>query len=164
VNQQPNSRMCFGCGLENRAGLRLRFFDNGKDQVVADFTIEPQHQGYPGLAHGGIVAAILDEIGGRTAMIGSPQRFFVTAKMEIKYRQPVPVGRPLRTIGWLIRRRGRLTSARAQIRTLEGVVLAEARLLLTDLPPSVAAADPSDRLGWRVYPPGASSGAADNID
>ena len=39
MNQQYNSSSCFACGLENPSGLRLRFFDNGKDQVFAHFTI-----------------------------------------------------------------------------------------------------------------------------
>jgi len=70
--KQPNSRMCFACGLENPAGLHLHFYDNGVDEVAAEFTIQPDHQGYPGVAHGGVVAAILDELGGRTVMIGNP--------------------------------------------------------------------------------------------
>jgi acyl-coenzyme A thioesterase PaaI-like protein len=69
MNQHYNSAYCFTCGLENPSGLRLRFYDNGKDQVFTQFIIDSQHTGYPGMAHGGIVAAILDEVGGRTVMI-----------------------------------------------------------------------------------------------
>ncbi|RPH55251.1 MAG: PaaI family thioesterase, partial [Chloroflexi bacterium] len=91
MNQQYNSASCFACGLENPSGLHLRFCDNGKDQVFAQFVLAP-HAGYPGMAHGGIVAAILDEVGGRTMMIGDPNHFFVTARMDLRFRQPVPVG------------------------------------------------------------------------
>ena len=37
MNQQYNSASCFACGLQNPSGLRLRFYDNGKDQVFAQF-------------------------------------------------------------------------------------------------------------------------------
>ncbi|MBI3360949.1 MAG: PaaI family thioesterase [Chloroflexi bacterium] len=149
--KQPNSRMCFACGLENPAGLHLHFYDNGTNEVVADLTIGPDHQGYPGVAHGGVVAAILDEVGGRTMMIGDHNRFFMTAKMELKYRQPVPVGTPLRAVGHVIKQRGRLATAHAEIRSQDGETLAEAEILLTDTPTALFNAGEADRLGWRVY-------------
>lgn len=40
MNQQYNSASCFACGLEKLSGLRSRFYDNGKDQVVSHFIIE----------------------------------------------------------------------------------------------------------------------------
>jgi hypothetical protein len=40
MNPQYNSASCFACGLENPSGLRLRFCDNGKDQVFTRFTVE----------------------------------------------------------------------------------------------------------------------------
>ena len=64
LTKQPNSRMCFACGLENPFGLHLHFYDNSQDEVYADFTIAPEHQGYPGVVHGGVTAAILDECAG----------------------------------------------------------------------------------------------------
>jgi uncharacterized protein (TIGR00369 family) len=144
--------MCFACGLENASGLRLRFYDDGEREVYADFTIAPDHQGYPGIVHGGIIAAILDEVGGRALMIGNPLRFFVTVKLDIRYRQPVPVGQPLRAVGRLEKLRDRLATARAEIRTADGAgVLAEAELLLTNAPENFVDVADADRLGWRVY-------------
>ncbi len=149
--RQPNSRMCFACGLENPAGLQLHFYDNGADEVAADFTVQPDHQGYPGVVHGGVVAAILDELGGRTVMIGNPNRFFMTAKLEIKYRQPVPVGVPLKAVGKLIKLKERLATARAEILSPSGDVLAEAELVLTNIPEGMIDLSRADELGWRVY-------------
>ncbi|MGH2521024.1 MAG: PaaI family thioesterase [Anaerolineales bacterium] len=143
--------MCFACGLENPVGLHLHFYDNGHDEVISDFTISSDHQGYPGIAQGGIVAAVLDEVGGRTVMIGDPNRFFMTAKMEIKYRQPVPVGQPLRAVGQLIKLKSKLATAHAEIRSSQGEVLAEAELILSDIPPGLLNPSEADLLGWRVY-------------
>lgn len=152
MNKQPNSRMCFACGLENPFGLHLKFYDNGRDEVSADFTVAPNHQGYPGVVHGGIVAAILDEVGGRTVMVGDHTRLFVTAKFDIRYRQPVPIGQPLRAVGRLVKLKERLATARAEIQDQAGSVLAEADLVLSNVPESVFASTDADRLGWRVYP------------
>jgi uncharacterized protein (TIGR00369 family) len=152
MNPQYNSRTCFACGLENPAGLHLRFYDNGKDQVFANFTLEPQHASYLGMAHGGIVAAILDEVGGRTVMIGNPNRFYVTARMDLRFRHPVPVGAPLEAAGWLLKRHARRTQAHAEIFTSGMGILAEADILYTDLPPNLL--DPSEaesKFGWRLY-------------
>ena len=76
-----------------------------KIRFLLNFILELAHAGYPGIAHGGIVAAILDEVGGRTMMIDNPNRFFVTARMDVHFRQPVPVGVPLEAAGWLLKRR-----------------------------------------------------------
>ena len=151
MNKQANSRMCFVCGLENPFGLHLHFYDNGRDEVLTDFTISANHQGYPGVAQGGIVAAILDEVGGRTVMIGDPLRLFMTAKMEIKYRRPVPVGVPLKAVGRLLKLKERLATAHAEIQNPAGEVLAEAELVLSNVPQGVFQPSDADRLGWRVY-------------
>ena len=115
--------MCFVCGLENPAGLCLHFYDDGKETVWSDFVIAPAHQGFPGVVHGGICAAILDEVGCRSMMIGAPDRFGMTAKMELRYRQPVPQGVPLKAIGRLVKDRGRLVTAEALLQTVDGQLL-----------------------------------------
>jgi uncharacterized protein (TIGR00369 family) len=152
MNQQYNSASCFACGLENPSGLHLRFIDNGRDQVFTRFTIGLQHAGYPGMAHGGIVAAILDEVGGRTVMINNPNCFFVTAHMDVRYRQPVPVGMPLDAVGRLLTHRASRTRAHAEIFGAGQIILAEADILYTDLPPNLL--DPGEArsvFGWGLY-------------
>jgi acyl-coenzyme A thioesterase PaaI-like protein len=152
MNPQLNSSSCFACGLENPSGLRLRFFDNGKDQVYVCFTLEPTHAGYPGIAHGGIVAAILDEVGGRTVMIQDPYHFFVTAHMDIRFRQPIPVGVPLEACGRLLKRRASRTLAYAEIFSSGKVILAEANILYTDPPPGLLQPEEAEAVfGWRLY-------------
>lgn len=152
MNQQYNSSSCFACGIENSSGLRLRFSDNGKDQVVTHFTLAPQHAGYPGMAHGGIVAAILDEVGGRTMMINDPNRFFVTAHMDMHFRCPVPVGVPLEADGWLLVQHGRRTQAHAEILDQAQQILAEANILYLDMPLELLElSETKDKFGWRLY-------------
>jgi acyl-coenzyme A thioesterase PaaI-like protein len=61
VEKQPNSRMCFLCGIENPISLHLHFYTDGEGRCIARFRPKPEHQGYPGHLHGGIVSALLDE-------------------------------------------------------------------------------------------------------
>jgi uncharacterized protein (TIGR00369 family) len=143
--------MCFVCGLENPAGLRLAFYETGPTEVVTTYTPPEQFQGYPGVLHGGIIAALLDEAGGRAVMIGNHSHFMLTAKLEVKYRQPTPLGRSLTVVGQLVKRRGRLALAHAELRLAEGTVTAEAELTLADLPDEALPESDLAALGWRVY-------------
>ena len=60
VKKQPNSRMCFVCGVENPIGLKLFFYTDDEDRCTARFRPKPEHQGYPGHLHGGIISTVLD--------------------------------------------------------------------------------------------------------
>ena len=69
VSKQPNSKMCFVCGLRNSLGLRASFYELDNGDLVATFTPETEHQGYPGRLHGGIASAVLDETIGRAILL-----------------------------------------------------------------------------------------------
>jgi len=116
---------CFGCGERNPIGLKLTFFRQG-EAVEASFTPRPEHEGYIGLVHGGIVATLLDEAMS-WAVISATGRLMVTARMAIAFRRPVAVGQPLRVRGWVEQQQRRLVRARAEVRdAAAGLVLAEA--------------------------------------
>ena len=149
---QPNSRNCFVCGLQNAIGLRLRFFHRQDGGVQARVRLSSEYEGYPGLVHGGIVAALLDEIVGRALMVDDPNRFMMTARLELRYRQPVPVGQPLQLSGWVLRDRGRSATAHGELRLLSGELAAEAEALLAEWPDSPRDPELLDRLGWKVVP------------
>jgi acyl-coenzyme A thioesterase PaaI-like protein len=153
IQKQPNSNDCFVCGLKNPFGLKLAFYDNGSDEVRCEYSIPAEYQGYPGVAHGGVVAAILDEAVGRTAMIDDPMHFMMTAKMELKYRQPVPLETLLTITGRRIKLRGRLAQARGEMRLPDGTLAVEANLTLVDIPDEFTLDDTvAEQLGWQVYP------------
>ncbi len=54
----PNG-ICFGCGVKNEKGLRIRSFPNG-EEVIAEWHADEQHQAFPGMLSGGIVGTLLD--------------------------------------------------------------------------------------------------------
>jgi acyl-coenzyme A thioesterase PaaI-like protein len=61
MEKQPNSRMCFVCGIDNPIGLHLKFYTDDEGRCVARFQPKPEHQGYPGQLHGGLISSLLDE-------------------------------------------------------------------------------------------------------
>ena len=153
--KQPNSRMCFICGLENPVGLHLHIYETAPGEVEAAYTAPQHFQGYPGVLHGGIVSAILDELSARSQMGTDPltPRFMFTARLEIKYRKNVPIGVPLRIVGKAGKSRARSAEAWAGIyEAASGELLAEADALLMNVPPEQFNASDIDRLGWKVYP------------
>jgi len=152
LRKQPNSRDCFVCGMENQYGLALAFYERDSGEVVCRVRLPDRYQGFPGLAHGGVLAAMLDEAAMRAAMAADHQRFMLTARMTIHYRKPVPVGERLELVGRLLKQSGRLSTAQAQLRLSDGSVAAEAEVTLVDYPDRLDEADRLQALGWKVYP------------
>lgn len=113
---------CFGCGKDNPDGMRLKFHhDEESDKFVANFRLPRRFTGPPRHAHGGIIAAILDEAMSKPSKplgIMAP-----TISLEVKYLKPVPLGQKLTAIGWEVRRKGREHYRAAEIRNEAGDLL-----------------------------------------
>ncbi len=113
---------CFGCGAENPIGLGLADFTPTDDgRVQATFRPRPDHRGFDGVLHGGIVAAALDETLAWTAMLHE-EVLVLTAKLELKYRRPAPMDEVLSLEGTLLERRGSRLVMSARMTSSEGVV------------------------------------------
>jgi acyl-coenzyme A thioesterase PaaI-like protein len=125
---------CVICGPESRTGLRVRFRRRG-DAIVGSFTPGSAHQGYRGLMSGGLLAAIFDCLHHRLALVRGVV-LAVTARIEVDYRAPVPLGRPVRFKARLVARRGRVFDTRAVARLAGGAVAAESRAIYVEIPPS----------------------------
>jgi len=148
--KQPNSNHCFVCGRKNPFGLHLEFYETNPGEVTVEYTVPEQYQGYPGVVHGGVVAAMLDEVAGRAHMGGHPPRFMYTAKLSIKYRKNVPTCQPLRIIGRAGPSRERTAVSSGQIIGPDGDVLAEAEVVLVNVPDEVVNSVDLEALGWKV--------------
>src|SRR3990170_8174619 len=142
MEKLPNSRNCFACGMENPIGLKLIMYgDPETGEVNCDYTVPKHFEGYPGIAHGGIVAALLDEVISRVYMVADHNRFMYTAKLTSRFRKHVPVEQPLHMTGSFIKDRGRTAEAQAKIFAQDGELLAEGEALLVALPPEDIAVD-----------------------
>ena len=121
--KNPQPHYCFGCSKRNPLGLHLSFhMENG--EVKAPFTPQAEHQGWPGFVHGGLVATMLDEAMGWVTM--SHGIWAVTGKINVRYREPVPLFETVTIVGMIERNRGRWVTVRAEVRSSEGAVLSEA--------------------------------------
>jgi uncharacterized protein (TIGR00369 family) len=149
---QPTSRMCFICGRENPVGLHLKFYeDREAQQVVVPVVIPERYQSYPGIVHGGILATILDEAAGRAVMMGFEQDpFWVTAKLEIRYRKPTPTETPLTVVGWVVKQRRRLAEVAGEVRLADGTVTVEASAIVICPPEGTLQGWEAEQEFWRV--------------
>jgi acyl-coenzyme A thioesterase PaaI-like protein len=95
---------CFGCGPENEHGLGLKPRLEG-DKVVADIQFAPWFQGGPGVVHGGGISAFFDDLMGFVPVAHLIPA--VTAKLEVNYVSPIPLGTSVRGEAWLAERDGR---------------------------------------------------------
>jgi acyl-coenzyme A thioesterase PaaI-like protein len=116
--------MCFVCGRDNPIGLHMHFYLDGDGCVYADYIPRDEHQGYPGVMHGGLLTTMLDELIGRTAI--ASDLWCMTAKLELRFRRPVPIGEPLKLKGEITKKTGRLLEGHGEIRLADGSLAVEA--------------------------------------
>lgn len=151
--RQPNSHGCFICGLANPIGLKMVFYqapDN--NQVHAQLTVSEEYRSYPGVVHGGVVATILDETSGRALMLFTGNdTFFVTAKMEMRYRKATPTDTPLIAVGWVEHLGKNRSRVKGELRLTDGTVLAECQSLVVRPPDTFLAGWGEEAPHWRVY-------------
>lgn len=81
---------CFGCGDLHPTGLHLKAKVEEGLSISAQFTVTENHQGAPGLAHGGLLSLAFDEALGKLMwLLRAPA---VTARLETDFLAPVPIG------------------------------------------------------------------------
>ena len=104
---------CFGCGPAHPTGLHVRCFKT-KEGVASPVWIAKQYEGPPGAAHGGIVAAFLDEILAGT-VLRATGRSGVTGELTVRYRRPVPIEHAVLGRGRLVTDHGRFVDVEGEL-------------------------------------------------
>lgn len=82
---------CIACGTQTGEGLGLRFTEEPDGSVVAHFGCEAKYQGYPTQLHGGVIAMLVDAAMMHCLFVRRIPA--VTARLIMKFRHPVEVGR-----------------------------------------------------------------------
>lgn len=96
---------CFACGTLNAHGLGLVLHvEPGRSW--SEVTLESPFEGWAGIAHGGILCTVLDEVMA-WALVGN-DNWGLTARLSVEFRKPVEIGRPFLAEGWVTRSRRRL--------------------------------------------------------
>lgn len=130
---QSNSHHCFVCGVDNPAGLKITFESSGEGEVWTNTRFSKNHQGYPGIVHGGVIAAVLDEAAGRATMKNKrPEINLVTGKLTVRYLKPVRVDEKVMIEGKVISDKGRVYLCKSTLSSEQDGVLAEAEVVLVE--------------------------------
>ena len=127
----PHYPTCFGCGPEAEAGLHLLVRRDG-DEVVATYAFAERHSGAPGIAHGGIVSALVDDLLGYTLFVVREPG--VTRRLEVDFLRPVLVGTTYEVRGRVDRRDGRKLFTSCEGTGPDGVVAFRATGLFIAVP------------------------------
>ena len=134
------SRRCYACGSENERGLHMHVaLDGERNEAFSEITLGPELQGWDGVAHGGVVSTLMDEV--LCYSLGERRPVF-TVELTVRYKQAVPLGLPLTVRARRTLVRGRLMQAEGEISGPDGVVLATAQGKF--LRPRAGAADGAD--------------------
>jgi uncharacterized protein (TIGR00369 family) len=117
---------CFACGPTNPIGMHVHF-DRAPDRhgVLARLTLAAEYQGWRGIAHGGIVMALLDEAMAHAA--GFAGHRGVTAAVSVRFRKPVPLEQPIEVEGRVTWQRRNVLGVEARIVDSAGGILAQAQ-------------------------------------
>ena len=115
----PNNA-CFGCGVANPKGLRIRSFPRG-DELICEWTPEPHHQAFEGVVNGGILGTLLDCHSNWAATMHLMAKqgvdhppCTVTADFHVKLRRPTPLV-PLTIIAKVIASEGDRATVEARV-------------------------------------------------
>jgi len=118
---------CFACGTLNTHGMQLEIhIEEGRSWT--EVRLDKRFEGWEGIAHGGILCTILDEVMA-WSLVGA-DNWGVTARLAVDFKRPVPVGRTIRAEGWVTELRRRLvTTAGSIVDVVDGTLLASADAL-----------------------------------
>lgn len=121
INYEHN---CFVCGEKNPHGLKLKFSQE-RDKVFTVFIPTETYQGWPGILHGGITSTILDEVMSQCIHFLGLMGF--TARLEVRFRESIPILKPIRFEAWITRRKGPLVELESRAVLEDGSVGAEGK-------------------------------------
>jgi acyl-coenzyme A thioesterase PaaI-like protein len=125
---------CFGCGELHPTGLHLVAYAGDGLNISAQFTITENHQGAPGLAHGGMLSLALDESLGKLMwLLRAPA---VTARLETDFLKPVPIGSTLHISASITGQVNRkvYTKAEGRLNSTDGALVVRAAALYVIVP------------------------------
>ncbi len=124
-DKMKRANYCFVCSEINPKGLHIKFryLENGV--AIAEFSLEKEYEGYPGIAHGGILAAILDDAMGNIEYLKGYVAY--TTELHTRYLKPSYIGEKLIVRGWIKNARLKIVETEGDIRNENGEVKVRAK-------------------------------------
>ena len=110
IASRTDADHCFVCGVDNPIGLKISFnlTENGCE---GEYTPLKEHSGFNGVTHGGLVFAVLDDVMANWFYLQG--RFGYTAKSEIRYKEPMPIGALVKLECEVVKERRRLVQLKS---------------------------------------------------
>jgi len=119
-------KICFGCGEENKNGLRLKLsFDDDTKTAYGQYTATELFEGPPNIIHAGIIASLLDET--MITVNKYLECIAITSELTIRYLQPAFIKENLYIRGWYVKKSKRVIENRAEIENEMGKIVARAK-------------------------------------
>ena len=122
---------CVVSGDANPMGLDVQFFREG-DEAVSRCVLGPAFEGAPNRAHGGVVAAVFDDLMGFVLTIHESPAY--TAELTVRYKRPTPVGEEIEFRARLVDRKGRRLRIEAEAVDAAATTIATASGLFITIP------------------------------
>lgn len=138
---------CIACGTDNPHSLGMRFFlEEGGTVVRSPITLDAHRMGWVGVAHGGVVSTVLDEIMA-WAVLSIRRTLFLTRRLEVDFKRPARLGVPLVARGGLLDEpHDKGVWAWGTLEDADGKILARSRGDMVQVPPlAIGATDPDTR-------------------
>jgi acyl-coenzyme A thioesterase PaaI-like protein len=121
---------CLGCGKDNPSGFHLQVRRDG-DELVAEHTFVDRHSGAPGIAHGGAVATVVDDVLGFLLYVARMPG--VTRHLEVEYLKPVLIGVPYVVRARIDSRDGRKLWVSCECTAPDGTITFTAKALFLEV-------------------------------
>ena len=124
---------CFVCGSENQYGLHVNVERDGKNGVKTEFVALDRYRGWSEYLHGGIIGLIFDELLGWLSFYLGYNA--MTARFEIRYRKPVPLGSRIIFTGSVEKEYKKLLDIKTSASLDDGTIVAEGsgRMMIMNL-------------------------------
>lgn len=103
---------CFACGTLNANGLHLALHLE-PERCWTELTLDRRFEGWDGIAHGGIISTILDEV--MAWSLVASDNWGLTARLSVDFHRPMRVGMPVRAEGWITQSRRRIVETAARM-------------------------------------------------
>jgi len=151
MKRQPTSLGCFLCGKDNPHGLHVFWTQDDKAKtVLCETEISENYRSYPGVVHGGVVAALLDETAGRAIIMDNgPDALMVTLKLEVVYKKVTPTNTKLKIYGRVKKTGTSRAVVEGEIVLPDGSVSAAATALIVKPPAGLLAGWTEEEAEWR---------------
>ena len=147
--KQHNSDQCIVCGKVSPLSLGTDFYALEGDVCLGVTTPRDEHQSYPDRMHGGMITALLDETIGRAVQIAHPELWAVTSKIEVSFKRPVRLNRPIKCFGKVTKTYSLGFVGRGYIEDEDGKVLATATATYVKTPIEKMT---DDSFVWELFP------------